>query len=38
VGKEFLKLPQRWNPDDLGRFMAFFGAPISSIFDIMTYR
>ncbi|MGO4395131.1 magnesium-translocating P-type ATPase [Variovorax sp. M-6] len=36
VDEEFLTRPQRWNPDDLGRFMVFFG-PISSIFDIATY-
>ncbi|MGE5385711.1 MAG: magnesium-translocating P-type ATPase [Betaproteobacteria bacterium] len=36
VDAEFLQSPQRWNPDELGRFMIFFG-PISSIFDITTY-
>jgi Mg2+-importing ATPase len=36
VDEELLKEPQRWNPDDIGRFMIFFG-PISSIFDIATY-
>ncbi len=36
VDEEFLKLPQRWNPDGLGRFMIYFG-PISSVFDIATY-
>ena len=36
VDEELLKLPQRWNPDDISRFMVFFG-PISSIFDIATY-
>jgi Mg2+-importing ATPase len=36
VDEEFLKVPQRWNPDGLGRFMIYFG-PISSVFDIMTY-
>ncbi len=28
--------PQKWNPQDLGRFMLFFG-PISSIFDLTTF-
>jgi Mg2+-importing ATPase len=36
VDEELLKQPQRWNPADIGRFMAFFG-PISSVFDILTY-
>jgi Mg2+-importing ATPase len=36
VDPEFLRKPQRWNPDDLGRFMIFFG-PISSLFDIATF-
>jgi Mg2+-importing ATPase len=36
VDEEFLKLPQKWNPDDLGRFMIYFG-PVSSVFDISTY-
>jgi Mg2+-importing ATPase len=36
VDEELLKEPQRWNPDDIGRFMIFFG-PTSSIFDITTY-
>jgi len=36
VDEELLKKPQRWQPDDVGRFMMFFG-PISSIFDITTY-
>ncbi|TJZ77575.1 magnesium-translocating P-type ATPase [Chitiniphilus eburneus] len=36
VDPESLTRPQRWNPDELGRFMVFFG-PISSIFDIATY-
>ena len=36
VDQELLRNPQRWNPDDIGRFMVFFG-PISSIFDIATY-
>lgn len=36
VDDEQVKLPQTWKPDDIGRFMIFFG-PISSIFDIATY-
>jgi Mg2+-importing ATPase len=36
VDEELVKLPQRWNPSDIGRFMLFFG-PVSSIFDIVTF-
>ncbi len=36
VDKELLAKPQRWQSDDIGRFMIFFG-PISSIFDITTF-
>ncbi len=36
VDDELLKKPQRWQPADVGRFMAYFG-PISSIFDITTF-
>src|SRR6202165_1948034 len=36
VDEELVTMPQRWNPDDIGRFMLFFG-PISSIFDILTF-
>lgn len=36
VDHEFLNVPQRWDPDSIGRFMLYFG-PLSSIFDIMTY-
>ena len=36
VDEELVKLPQRWNPGELGRFMLFFG-PVSSVFDITTY-
>jgi Mg2+-importing ATPase len=36
VDEELLKSPQRWKPEDIGRFMMFFG-PISSIFDIATF-
>jgi len=36
VDEELVRLPLRWNPQDLGRFMVFFG-PISSVFDIITF-
>ena len=36
VDAELLQKPQRWNPEDVGRFMVFFG-PISSVFDIATF-
>ena len=36
VDMELLTQPQRWNPDDIGRFMVWFG-PVSSLFDIATY-
>jgi Mg2+-importing ATPase len=36
VDEELLTQPQRWNPDDIGRFMVWFG-PVSSLFDIVTY-
>ena len=36
VDTELLTSPLRWNPDDISRFMIFFG-PISSIFDITTF-
>ena len=36
VDAEQVKSPQTWKPDDIGRFMIFFG-PISSVFDIITY-
>jgi Mg2+-importing ATPase len=36
VDAELVRLPQKWNPSDIGRFMVFFG-PVSSIFDITTY-
>ncbi len=36
VDDEQVRLPQKWNPDDIGRFMIFFG-PVSSVFDIATY-
>jgi Mg2+-importing ATPase len=36
VDPEMLVKPQRWNPDDLSRFMIWFG-PLSSLFDIVTF-
>ena len=36
VDKELLERPERWRPEDIGRFMLFFG-PVSSVFDILTY-
>ncbi len=36
VDEELLRLPQRWQPGDIGHFMLFFG-PISSVFDIITF-
>ncbi len=36
VDDEQLRDPQRWQPGDIGRFMAFFG-PISSVFDITIF-
>ncbi len=36
VDEELVRQPLRWNPQDLGRFMVFFG-PISSVFDIVTF-
>jgi Mg2+-importing ATPase len=36
VDPELVQLPQRWRPDDIGRFMVVFG-PVSSVFDIATY-
>ena len=36
VDASLVTQPLRWNPDDIGRFMVFFG-PISSIFDITTF-
>ena len=35
VDEEQIKYPQSGKPDDIGRFMIFFG-PISSVFDIAT--
>jgi Mg2+-importing ATPase len=36
VDPELVQQPQRWRPDDIGRFMVVFG-PVSSVFDICTY-
>jgi Mg2+-importing ATPase len=36
VDAELVQLPQRWRPDDIGRFMVVFG-PVSSVFDIATF-
>jgi Mg2+-importing ATPase len=36
VDAEMLTKPQRWNPDDISRFMVMFG-PVSSVFDIVTF-
>jgi len=36
VDAELVQSPQRWRPDDIGRFMVVFG-PVSSVFDILTY-
>lgn len=33
---EYLNKPQRWNADEIGRFMIYIG-PISSVFDIVTF-
>ena len=36
VDAELVRQPLRWNPDDIRRFMIFFG-PLSSIFDITAF-
>ena len=36
VDEEMVARPLRWDPQDLGRFMLFFG-PISSLFDVLTF-
>ncbi|SPE23507.1 magnesium transporter [Burkholderiales bacterium] len=36
VDAELLQQPQRWRPQELGRFMVVFG-PVSSVFDICTF-
>ena len=36
VDAELLQAPQRWRPQEMGRFMIVFG-PVSSVFDICTF-
>ena len=36
VDTDLVSQPLKWNPDDISRFMVYFG-PISSIFDITTF-
>ncbi|EPG7539352.1 magnesium-translocating P-type ATPase [Acinetobacter baumannii] len=36
VDEELIAKPQRWQPEEVGRFMVVFG-PISSIFDLITF-
>ena len=36
VDAELVSQPLHWRPDDISRFMVFFG-PISSVFDIITF-
>jgi Mg2+-importing ATPase len=36
VDAELLQKPQRWKPQEIGRFMVVFG-PVSSVFDICTF-
>ncbi|MDK4793664.1 MAG: magnesium-translocating P-type ATPase [Acinetobacter sp.] len=36
VDEELIAKPQRWQPEEVGRFMVVFG-PISSVFDIITF-
>ena len=36
VDAELVRMPLKWNPGDIGRFMIFFG-PISSVFDLTTF-
>lgn len=36
VDDELIEKPQSWKPNEIGRFMIFFG-PLSSIFDILTF-
>jgi P-type Mg2+ transporter len=36
VDEELVRMPLKWNPVDIGRFMVFFG-PISSVFDLTTF-
>lgn len=36
MDEEYLERPQRWNADEIAKFMIYIG-PISSIFDIVTF-
>lgn len=36
MDEEYLREPQQWNADEIGKFMIYIG-PISSIFDIVTF-
>ncbi|EPM1661434.1 magnesium-translocating P-type ATPase [Acinetobacter baumannii] len=36
VDEDLIAKPQRWQPEEVGRFMVVFG-PISSIFDMITF-
>lgn len=36
MDEEYLRKPQQWNADEIGKFMIYIG-PISSIFDIVTF-
>ena len=36
VDPEQVQLPQRWRPQEIGRFMVVFG-PVSSVFDVCTF-
>jgi Mg2+-importing ATPase len=36
VDEEQLARPQRWNADEIMRFMVYFG-PVSSVFDLVTF-
>ncbi|WP_408608639.1 magnesium-translocating P-type ATPase [Bacilliculturomica massiliensis] len=36
VDREYLKIPRRWDPSSVGRFMLWIG-PASSVFDITTF-
>lgn len=36
VDPESVRQPLRWNPQDIGRFMLYFG-PLSSLFDILCF-
>jgi Mg2+-importing ATPase len=36
VDDDALRKPLHWRPDDIGRFMVYFG-PVSSLFDLLTF-